>query len=68
MSENTAMQFGLMSVSDITQNPTTGETVSEAERIQDTVRIAKHAEEAGLDVFAIGEHHNPPFWSSMSRR
>lgn len=28
------------------------------------MRIAKHAEEVGLDVFAIGEHHNPPFFSS----
>ncbi|MDQ1129115.1 LLM class flavin-dependent oxidoreductase [Microbacterium sp. SORGH_AS_0888] len=58
------VQFGLMSVSDITQDPTTGVTPSEAERIQATVTIAKHAEDAGLDVFALGEHHNPPFWSS----
>lgn len=58
------VQFGLMSVSDITQDPTTGVTPSEAERIQATVTIAKHAEAAGLDVFALGEHHNPPFWSS----
>ncbi|WP_309065250.1 LLM class flavin-dependent oxidoreductase [Microbacterium sp.] len=64
MSEHSAMQFGIMSVSDITQDPTTGVTPSERERIQATLTIAKHAEEVGLDVFAIGEHHNPPFWSS----
>jgi putative FMN-dependent luciferase-like monooxygenase len=58
------MQFGLMSVSDITQDPTTGVTPSERERIQAAVTMAKHAEDAGLDVFAIGEHHNPPFFSS----
>jgi len=58
------MQFGLMSVSDVTRNPITGETPSEAQRIRDIVTIAKHAEDAGLDVFAIGEHHNPPFFSS----
>ncbi|MFK4789435.1 LLM class flavin-dependent oxidoreductase [Microbacterium sp. ZW T5_56] len=58
------MQFGLMSVSDITQDPITGRTPSEGERIQAAVTIAKHADEAGLDVFAIGEHHNPPFFSS----
>ncbi|WP_407662081.1 LLM class flavin-dependent oxidoreductase [Microbacterium gorillae] len=58
------MQFGLMSVSDITQDPTTGRTPSEGERIAAAVTMAKHAEEAGLDVFAIGEHHNPPFFSS----
>jgi putative FMN-dependent luciferase-like monooxygenase len=59
-----AMQFGIFTVSDITQDPTTGHTPSEAERIQATLTIAKHAEEVGLDVFALGEHHNPPFWSS----
>jgi putative FMN-dependent luciferase-like monooxygenase len=59
-----AMQFGIFSVSDITTDPTTGRTPSEAERIRDIVTIAKHAEEVGLDVFALGEHHNPPFFSS----
>ncbi|MFT4307479.1 MAG: LLM class flavin-dependent oxidoreductase, partial [Microbacterium sp.] len=67
MSERDAasqVQFGLMSVSDITRDPVTGRTPSEAERIRATVTIARHAEQAGLDVFALGEHHNPPFWSS----
>ena len=58
------MQFGLFSVSDITRNPVTGYTASEAERIRAVVQIARRADEVGLDVFAIGEHHNPPFFSS----
>ena len=58
------MQFGIFSVSDITRNPVTGRTPSEAERIAASVAIAKRADEVGLDVFAIGEHHNPPFFSS----
>jgi putative FMN-dependent luciferase-like monooxygenase len=58
------MQFGIFSVSDITRNPVTGRTPSEAERIAASVQIAKRADEVGLDVFAIGEHHNPPFFSS----
>jgi putative FMN-dependent luciferase-like monooxygenase len=58
------MQFGIFSVSDITRNGVTGETPSEAERIQAAVQLAKRADEVGLDVFAIGEHHNPPFFSS----
>ncbi|MGM1016006.1 MAG: LLM class flavin-dependent oxidoreductase [Actinomycetota bacterium] len=67
MSEQTdtsGMQFGIFSVSDITQNPVTGETPSEAQKIKDAITIAKHVEEVGLDVYALGEHHNPPFWSS----
>ena len=59
-----AMQFGIFTVSDITEDPTTGQTLSEAEKIRNTVVVATHAEEVGLDVFALGEHHNPPFWSS----
>src|ERR1700712_2778842 len=58
------MQFGIFSVSDITTDPTTGRTPSEAERIKAVLTIAKKAEEVGLDVFALGEHHTPPFWSS----
>ncbi|MEU4091770.1 CE1758 family FMN-dependent luciferase-like monooxygenase [Streptomyces sp. NPDC026673] len=55
------MQFGIFGVGDVTRDPVTGRTPSEAERIQGVVRLAKRAEEVGLDVFAIGEHHNPPF-------
>src|SRR6516165_4167539 len=58
------MQFGIFSVSDITRDPVSGETPSEAERIDAIVQIAQKAEDVGLDVFAIGEHHNPPFFSS----
>ena len=58
------MQFGIFSVSDITTDPTTGRTPSEAERLKAVLTIAKKAEEVGLDVFALGEHHNPPFFSS----
>ena len=55
------MQFGIFTVGDVTTDPTTGRTPSETERIKATVQIARKAEEVGLDVFATGEHHNPPF-------
>ena len=55
------MQFGIFSVGDVTPDPTTGRAPTEAERIQAMVAIALKAEEVGLDVFATGEHHNPPF-------
>src|SRR4051794_4740519 len=58
------MQFGIFSVSDITADPTTGRTPTEGERIKAVLAIAQKAEEVGLDVFALGEHHNPPFFSS----
>jgi putative FMN-dependent luciferase-like monooxygenase len=55
------MQFGVFTVGDVTPDPITGRAVSEAERIQIMVTVALKAEEVGLDVFATGEHHNPPF-------
>ncbi len=55
------MQFGIFSVGDVTPDPLTGRAPTEAERIQAMVAIALKAEEVGLDVFATGEHHNPPF-------
>ncbi|OXS79886.1 LLM class flavin-dependent oxidoreductase [Kocuria marina] len=55
------MQLGIFTIGDVTQDPTTGETPSENERIKATVAIARKAEEVGMDVFAMGQHHNPPF-------
>ena len=58
------MQFGIFTVGDITTDPTNGRTPTEHERIKATVAIAKKAEEVGLDVVAVGQHHNPPFVAS----
>jgi putative FMN-dependent luciferase-like monooxygenase len=58
------MQFGIFTVGDVTEDPTTGRTPTEHERIRNTVTIAKKAEEVGLDVVAVGQHHNPPFVAS----
>ncbi|QNE20115.1 LLM class flavin-dependent oxidoreductase [Kribbella qitaiheensis] len=55
------MQFGVFTVGDVTTDPVSGRTLTEAERIQQMVTVALKAEEVGLDVFATGEHHNPPF-------
>ncbi|WP_329377872.1 LLM class flavin-dependent oxidoreductase [Streptomyces sp. NBC_01716] len=57
----TGTQFGIFTVGDVTPDPTTGGAPTEAERIRASVTIARKAEEVGLDVFATGEHHNPPF-------
>jgi putative FMN-dependent luciferase-like monooxygenase len=55
------VQFGIFTVGDVTTDPTTGTTPTEHERITSMLAIALKAEEVGLDVFATGEHHNPPF-------
>ena len=55
------MEFGIFTIGDVTRDPVNGATPTEHERLMSTVKIAEHAEAAGLDVFATGEHHNPPF-------
>ncbi|MDO5661936.1 MAG: LLM class flavin-dependent oxidoreductase [Brachybacterium sp.] len=58
------MQFGIFSIADITPDPTTGKIPTENERLRTIVAEAELAEQVGLDVFALGEHHNPPFVTS----
>ncbi|WP_152352644.1 LLM class flavin-dependent oxidoreductase [Brachybacterium subflavum] len=58
------MQFGIFTIADITPDPTTGRVPTEHERLELMVEEAKLAEQVGMDVFAIGEHHNPPFVTS----
>ena len=55
------MEFGIFTIGDLTRDPVNGTIPTEHERLMSTVKIAEHAEAAGLDVFATGEHHNPPF-------
>src|SRR2546421_9815441 len=59
--DSSMMQFGIFTVGDVTPDPTTGREPTEAERIKAMMTLAQKAEEVGLDVFAQGEHHNPPF-------
>ncbi|XVU26716.1 CE1758 family FMN-dependent luciferase-like monooxygenase [Actinoplanes sp. CA-054009] len=58
------MQFGIFGVGDLARDPVSGETPGEHERLKRITEYAVHAEQVGLDVFAFGEHHNPPFVAS----
>lgn len=58
------MQFGIFSIVDITPDPVTGKVPTEQARLRQLVDEAVLAEHVGLDVFGIGEHHNPPFVTS----
>jgi putative FMN-dependent luciferase-like monooxygenase len=58
------MQIGIFGVGDVANDPVTGRVATEGGRIKAVVEYAQRAEEVGLDVFAIGEHHNPPFMPS----
>ena len=58
------MEIGISSFVERTPDPTTKQTVSPAQRIKDLMEEIQLADQLGLDVFAIGEHHRPDFVAS----
>ncbi len=58
------MEIGLYTFAELTPHPVTGETVGVPERLRDLIEEAELADQAGLDVYAVGEHHRPDFASS----
>lgn len=54
---STGMEFGLYSLGDQIPNPLTGECVSAEQRIKELIEASKLAEQAGIDVFGVGESH-----------
>jgi probable LLM family oxidoreductase len=51
------MELGLYTFGDITPDPGTGRAISPPQRYAEILAAAKLADDAGLDVFGIGEHH-----------
>ncbi|WP_397539903.1 LLM class flavin-dependent oxidoreductase [Rummeliibacillus pycnus] len=51
------MEFGVYTLADIGPNPYTGQTISAKERIKEVMAAAKLADELGLQIFGVGEHH-----------
>jgi alkanesulfonate monooxygenase SsuD/methylene tetrahydromethanopterin reductase-like flavin-dependent oxidoreductase (luciferase family) len=51
------MELGLYTFGDITPDPATGRAIGVSQRYSEILAAAKLADEAGLDVFGIGEHH-----------
>lgn len=61
INKNAGMEIGLYSLGDHISNPLTGERISQQERINQIIELAKLADEAGLDVFGLGESHQTYF-------
>lgn len=57
------MEFGLYSLGDHITNPLTGKRISAQERINQLIEIAQLAEQAGIDLFSVGESHQTHFVS-----
>ena len=55
------MELGISTFVELTPDPLTGKTISAYQRIQNLMEEVELADQLGLDVFAIGEHHRPDF-------
>lgn len=56
-----AFEIGIYNFGEITPDPRTGKSADPGTRIRQLLEQAEAADEAGLDVFALGEHHRPDF-------
>lgn len=55
------MELGIYTFAEATPDPGTGTTVSPQQRLKDLIEEIELADQVGLDVFGIGEHHRPDY-------
>ena len=59
--QSTIMELGIYSFGEATPDPVTGYAISQGERIRNLLEEIELADQVGLDVFGVGEHHRPDF-------
>ena len=55
------MEIGIYTFADVGIHPITKEIVTPKERIPNLIEEIELADQVGLDVFAVGEHHRPDY-------
>lgn len=55
--EKSGIEIGIYTFGDIGPDPHTGKTIGIQQRLQEVLDTAKLADESGLDIFGVGEHH-----------
>jgi probable LLM family oxidoreductase len=55
------MEFGITTFVENTPDPTNGNLLSPYERMSNLMEEIELADQVGLDVFAVGEHHRPDY-------
>lgn len=58
------MELGIYTFAEATPDPATGQPTPPAERLRDLLEEIELAEQVGLDVFGVGEHHRPEYVAS----
>jgi probable LLM family oxidoreductase len=55
------MELGISSFGEVAPAHVAGQDRAAAQRMQELLTLARRADEVGLDVLALGEHHRPDF-------
>ena len=55
------MEIGIYTFAELRGDPTSGRAISPEQRLRDLLEEIQLADEVGLDVFGVGEHHRPDF-------
>jgi probable LLM family oxidoreductase len=55
------MEIGIYTFAELAPDPATGERISARQRMRNLMEEIALADEVGLDVFGVGEHHRPDF-------
>jgi probable LLM family oxidoreductase len=55
------MELGIYTFAEATPDPKSGRTISPEQRLANLMEEVALADEVGLDVFGIGEHHRPDY-------
>src|SRR5207247_1387671 len=55
------MEIGLFTFAELQPDPRDGSTISPQQRLRDLLEEVELADQLGLDVFGLGEHHRPDF-------
>jgi probable LLM family oxidoreductase len=58
------MELGVFTFAEATPDPATGRTVGAEQRLRDLIAEIELADQVGLDVFGVGEHHRPDYVAS----
>ncbi len=55
------MEIGIYSFAENTPDPQTGRVISAGQRLRNLIEEIELADQVGLDVFGVGEHHRPDY-------
>jgi probable LLM family oxidoreductase len=58
------MELGVYSFAEVTPDPTTGHLITPGERLREIVEEIELADQVGLDVYGLGEHHRADYAAS----